>query len=109
MSASLLTSTQTTLVLDALNECSADGRMELVAMPDEPVRSAALPVKVIDASRFDRDIRESFDSEPNVSYGLQGRHGARPVAAEITKRRARQCRTFSASRELPLCERGHGV
>jgi hypothetical protein len=58
---------QTTLVLDALDECDAETRLSLVKLLDELVHSAGRPVKIFISSRLDQDIRQRYESGPNVA------------------------------------------
>ncbi len=58
---------QTTLVLDALDECDAETRLSLVNLLDELVRSTGRPVKVFISSRLDEDIRQRYMGGPNVA------------------------------------------
>jgi Cdc6-like AAA superfamily ATPase len=58
---------QTTLVLDALDECDAETRLSLVNLLEELVRKASRPVKILISSRLDQDIRQRYESGPNVA------------------------------------------
>ncbi len=79
---------QTTLVVDALDECSADSRTKFVALLDELVAASCCgPVKVFVSSRLDDDIRQRFASGPNVGIRATENGGdvARFVEAEIER------------------------
>ncbi len=58
---------QTTLVLDALDECDAETRLSLVNLLEELVRKASRPVKIFISSRLDQDIKQRYESGPNVA------------------------------------------
>jgi ankyrin repeat protein len=58
---------QTTLVLDALDECDSETRLSLVNLLDELVRSAGRPVKIFISSRLDEDIRQRYKRRPNLA------------------------------------------
>ncbi|KAH0565685.1 hypothetical protein GP486_000925 [Trichoglossum hirsutum] len=57
---------QTTLVLDALDECNKETRTQLVDILDTLVTQAPKPVKVFISSRPDQDIKHRFECGPNV-------------------------------------------
>jgi hypothetical protein len=105
---------QTTLVLDALDECSADDRMELVALLDKLVRVAVRPVKVFVSSRLDRDIRERFASGPN--FGIHATDNRDDIAlflaAEIERRPQWANRVPKRVQEesiRKMCEKSQGM
>jgi ankyrin repeat protein len=79
---------QTTLVLDALDECDPKTRRSLVNLLDDLVQGAGRPVKVFIASRLDQDIKERFEGGPNVAIrAVDNRDDiARYVGAEIASR-----------------------
>jgi hypothetical protein len=79
---------QTTLVIGALDECSADSRADFVKLLDELVADACRgPVKVFVSSRLDEDIRQRFAAGPNVGIRAteNGADIARFVKAEIDR------------------------
>jgi hypothetical protein len=57
---------QTTLVLDALDECHKETRTQLVDILDTLVTQSPKPVKVFISSRPDQDIKHRFGCGPNV-------------------------------------------
>jgi hypothetical protein len=57
---------QTTLVLDALDECDKETRTQLVDILDTLVTQSPKPVKIFISSRPDRDIKHRFECGPNV-------------------------------------------
>ena len=60
---------QTTLVLDALDECDRRTRGRLIEVLDELLEQSSKPIKIFISSRPDQDIKDRFDSGPNV--GIQ--------------------------------------
>jgi ankyrin repeat domain-containing protein 50 len=58
---------QTTLVLDALDECHKETRAQLVDILDTLVTNSPKPVKIFISSRPDRDIKHRFECGPNVN------------------------------------------
>ncbi|KAK3934684.1 hypothetical protein QBC46DRAFT_454028 [Diplogelasinospora grovesii] len=56
----------TTLVLDALDECDENSRIEIVTAIDEIFARAQRPLKVFISSRPDGDIRTHLASRPNI-------------------------------------------
>lgn len=58
---------QTTIVLDALDECEKDCRHELMDLFDDILGQASRPVKLIIASRPDIDIKEHFSKRAFVN------------------------------------------
>jgi hypothetical protein len=62
---------QTTLVLDALDECNKETRAQLVDVLDALVTHSPRPVKVFISSRPDRDIKHRFEYGPNVQINAQ--------------------------------------
>jgi hypothetical protein len=58
---------QTTLVLDALDECRKETRAQLVDILDMLVTQSLKPVKIFISSRPDRDIKHRFECGPNVN------------------------------------------
>ena len=58
---------QTTLVLDALDECHKETRTQLVDILDTLVIQSPKPVKLFISSRPDRDIKHRFEGGPNVN------------------------------------------
>ena len=57
---------QTTLVLDALDECHKETRTQLVDILDTLVTQSPKPVKIFISSRPDQDIKHRFWRGPNV-------------------------------------------
>jgi len=58
--------TQTTLVLDALDECEKDQRIQLIGVLNNVLENALKPVKIFVSSRPDGDIKEMFENEKKV-------------------------------------------
>lgn len=58
---------QTTLVLDALDECDKQTRSKLVATLDALVSQSSTVIKVLISSRADSDIKLRFEGGPNVN------------------------------------------
>ncbi len=79
---------QTTLVLDALDECDAGARVHFVDMLEGLTRAAAKPVKIFISSRLDRDIAERLEGGPNVAITATDNADdiARFVEAELARR-----------------------
>ncbi len=79
---------QTTIVIDALDECDAMTRMGLVKALDGLVRGAGRPIKIFISSRLDQDIAERFRGGPNVAISaLDNRDDiARFAEAEMASR-----------------------
>lgn len=80
---------QTTLVLDALDECDQKTRKHLITALDRIVAQSSKPIKIFISSRPDSDIKDRFEIGPNV--GIQATDNqddiAKFVAAAIEDRR----------------------
>lgn len=57
---------QTTLVLDALDECDKDTRLRFINILDKLIAESSKPVKILISSRRDRDIEHRFKDGPNL-------------------------------------------
>ena len=57
---------KTTLILDALDECDADSRHQLLDTIEFLLSKAERPIKIFISSRPDTDIRERLLSRPHV-------------------------------------------
>ncbi|KAK7413945.1 hypothetical protein QQX98_007214, partial [Neonectria punicea] len=57
---------QTTLILDALDECDPTSRWQLVEMMQHLISESEQPLKIFISSRPDDDIKRCFTSWPNV-------------------------------------------
>ena len=57
---------QTTLIVDALDECNKQTRAQFVGILDMVIRQSPRPVKIFVSSRPDRDIKYRFESGQNV-------------------------------------------
>jgi len=66
---------QTTLVLDALDECHKETRTQLMDILDTLVTQSPKPVKIFISSRPDRDVRYRFECGPNVCVGAADNRG----------------------------------
>jgi hypothetical protein len=62
---------QTTLVLDALDECEPKTRGMLLKSFDKLVERSSKPVKIFISSRRDRDISDRFCGGPNVEISAR--------------------------------------
>lgn len=78
---------QTTVVLDALDECDVKERGLLMATFDSLLRKSSNPVKIFISSRPDVDIKDHFMNLPNVEIRAtdNDRDIAKFVDSEITK------------------------
>ncbi|KAH0538447.1 hypothetical protein FGG08_004945 [Glutinoglossum americanum] len=65
---------QTTLVLDALDECHKETRAQLVDILDMLITQSPKPVKIFISSRPDRDIKHRFECGPNVHIKATDNH-----------------------------------
>jgi hypothetical protein len=79
---------QTTLVLDALDECNEAVRMGFIDLLEKLVRDAAKPIKIFISSRLDSDVTERLKGGPNVAITATDNQNdiAVFVEAEIVKR-----------------------
>jgi hypothetical protein len=79
---------QTTLVLDALDECDEAVRMEFVDLLESLARDATKPIKIFISSRLDSDITERLKGGPNVAITATDNQNDITVfvEAEIAKR-----------------------
>lgn len=68
----------TILILDALDECDHRTRKHLIAALDRIVGSSSKPIKVFISSRPDLDIRDRFETGPNV--GVQATDNQNDIA-----------------------------
>jgi ankyrin repeat domain-containing protein 50 len=57
---------QTTLVLDALDECDPQTRARFIEVLDNLLQQSSKPIKIFISSRPDSDIKHRFESGPNV-------------------------------------------
>lgn len=77
---------QTTIVLDALDECEPESRHEIVNAIESVFKSRK-SLKVFISSRPDRDIRQRFSNKPNID--IQATHNENDIMEfvneEITK------------------------
>ncbi|EON65807.1 hypothetical protein W97_05046 [Coniosporium apollinis CBS 100218] len=74
----------TTLILDALDECDHRTRKHLIVALDRIVGSSSKPIKVFISSRPDLDIRERFETGPNV--GIQATDNQNDIARFVDAR-----------------------
>ncbi|KAJ4419129.1 hypothetical protein N0V82_005142 [Gnomoniopsis sp. IMI 355080] len=65
---------QTTIVLDALDECDKDCRHELMSLFDELLAQAPRPIKLFVASRPDVDITEHFHERAFINIRATENH-----------------------------------
>lgn len=63
-----------TVVLDALDECEQDSRMQLVKLFSEQIARSSKPIKIFMSSRPDRDIKDRLKSEPNLEIDALSNH-----------------------------------
>lgn len=57
---------QTTLVVDALDECDPETRSNFMNVLDRLIAESSKPVKILISSRRDRDIKHRFEDGPNL-------------------------------------------
>lgn len=57
---------QTTLVVDALDECNRETRLNLIDMLETLIYDSHRPIKILISSRRDRDIKHRFECGPNL-------------------------------------------
>lgn len=57
---------QTTLVVDALDECDKKTRLHFIDVLDRLIAASTKPVKILISSRRDRDIKHRFEGGPNL-------------------------------------------
>jgi len=69
---------QTTLILDALDECDHRTRKRLIIALDDIIKCATKPIKVFISSRPDEDIKHRFETESNV--GIQATDNQNDIA-----------------------------
>jgi ankyrin repeat domain-containing protein 50 len=66
---------QTTLVLDALDECDRRIRGRFIKVLDRLLEQSSKPIKIFISSRPDQDIRDRFDVGPNVGIKATDNQG----------------------------------
>lgn len=66
---------QTTLIVDALDECDTRTRAQFVRVLDTLVVQSARPIKIFVSSRPDRDIKERFERGSNVEIRATDNRG----------------------------------
>lgn len=78
---------QTTIVLDALDECDRDCPYELMSLFDVLLAQASRPVKLFIASRPDGDIREHFSGRSIIDVRATENHNdiCKYIHAEVQK------------------------
>ena len=57
---------QTTLIVDALDECNKDTRLDFIKILATLVDKSPKPIKILISSRRDRDIKHRFENGPNL-------------------------------------------
>lgn len=89
---------QTTLILDALDECDRRTRGQLIDALDNILDRALKPIKVFVSSRSELDIRHRFEKGPNVSIQATDNQDdiAKFVAARIEEDEKRRQNKLSA-------------
>lgn len=87
---------QTTLVLDALDECDPDTRVDLIEIFERLVARTSKPIKIFVSSRPDADIKERFEEGINVAITATDNYEdiARFVEDQIDKKRGRRFEVF---------------
>jgi hypothetical protein len=73
---------QTTIVLDAMDECNRDTRYRLIEIFDSLLSQSSKPVKIFISSRPDEDIKDRFHTGPNV--GIQATDNKDDIAKFVT-------------------------
>jgi hypothetical protein len=81
---------QTTLVLDAFDECNPKTRKQLIKTFDLLLAESLKPVKIFISSRPDNDIKHRFQGGPNVGIQATDNHDdiAKFVASRINSNSA---------------------
>jgi hypothetical protein len=105
---------QTTLVLDALDECHEALRMAFVDLLESLTCDAVNPIKVFISSRLDSDIAERLESGPNVAIQATDNQDdiAMFVKAEIASRphwRRKVSDELQGEIVETLCEKSRGM
>lgn len=97
---------QTTLVLDALDECDRRAQTQLTEILDSLVDKSVKPVKIFISSRPDPDIKYRFGTGPNVEIQATDNQDdiGRFVSAEIDKDDKRRRQKLSASLREEIIE-----
>lgn len=75
---------QTTLILDALDECDPRTRHDLIAAFDNLLTSSSKPIKIFISSRPDEDIKFRFETGPNVA--IQATDNQNDIVKFVTAR-----------------------
>ena len=75
---------QTTLILDALDECDAGRRHNLIQCLNTLLKVASNSVKILVSSRADEDIRLQFSSGPRVE--IQAKNNSDDIAKYVEER-----------------------
>ena len=57
---------QVTLVIDALDECDKQTRLDFMGILDKLIAESSKPIKILISSRRDRDIKRHFGNGPNL-------------------------------------------
>lgn len=57
---------QVTLVVDALDECNKENRLDLMDILDNFIAESSTPVRILISSRRDGDIKRHFENGPNL-------------------------------------------
>jgi hypothetical protein len=80
---------RTTLILDALDECERDKRLELMEILDHLLVKALNPLKIFVSSRPDGDIKEKLKNRANIEIDATKNQGdiSKFVNNEIVKHR----------------------
>jgi hypothetical protein len=78
---------QTTLVLDALDECEVQDRLELIRVFDHILAQASNPLKIFISSRPNPDIKSKLKGRSNIEIESKDNYDdiTRFVKSEITK------------------------
>lgn len=72
---------QTTLILDALDECDDRTRKQLISALEEILDCSSKPIKIFISSRPDNDIKDRFEIGPNV--GIQATDNQDDIATFV--------------------------
>ncbi|KAF7559480.1 hypothetical protein G7046_g4676 [Stylonectria norvegica] len=88
----------TTIVLDALDECEADSREELMTALDYLMERSHSPLKVLISSRPNPDISNHFRAQPCIE--VQATDNETDIKAFVDDRLSRDTRWASLSRNL---------
>ncbi|KAH8761659.1 hypothetical protein F5883DRAFT_631123 [Diaporthe sp. PMI_573] len=104
---------KTTLVVDALDECEPESRLQLVEVLHDLLSKSVRPLKVFISSRPDVDIRAHFTSHPNIKIQARDNQGDIEIFVNKEMNKPRRWGPISSPlrREIVkiLLERSQGI